>query len=194
MSDQEQDYGDFSEWLSRIDKEISKNPDAIPPMGNDDEEDMDVAQILNVIDYWVKKLQHAPTTTWKDELEVRGFEFPVYTDAPKQKVSDRLWQLIHCLAGLRVFLINTDHLSDFELYDKVVSDYMNRTILHIPFDETSGCLIDFASKDSDEGTQDWLKFYATNPDRIEWAKANPGKPLPVSELPAYSRDSILPKP
>ena len=57
----------------------------------------------------------------------------------------KLWEIIDQLARRRVFLSQTDHLSDRELYALLWSDILHEDTKDVPVDESSACHIDLLS-------------------------------------------------
>lgn len=55
------------------------------------------------------------------------------------------------------------------------------------------CTYDLVSSGSDEDTQAWLKYYADEDTRRQWAKDFPDDILPPHEDPPYDRDRHLPQ-
>jgi hypothetical protein len=188
------DWGDFSEWLERINESIARESDAADPLVTDlsKQDEVTKGNLLKAIRQWIKRIEQAPKTTWFQELDVRGFT-PA-TKVSEKAIPDALFGLIEALASMRVFLVNTDHLDDWELYQMLVGNVIRQPVAHVPFDERTGIVIDIVACEVAEDPTDWLKYYANNRERMEWAKQNPGKPLPQQTQTPYKRDYRLPKP
>lgn len=82
--------------------------------------------------YWslVYDLELAPITTNRAQLSELGVEVPDPATLSDAEVSQHLSRVIHALADLQTYLLNTDHLSDRELLERLV-----RTILDEPVRE-----------------------------------------------------------
>jgi hypothetical protein len=104
----------------------------------------------------------------------------------------KLWEVIHGLASLGVYLSFTDHLSDRELYARLWSDVLRTPTQLLP-DSDVACHIDLTGDASDEGIAVYLRYYADEEDRRTWAEDWPEDPMPdVAPLP-FDRDRHLPK-
>ena len=83
-----------------------------------------------VVDY-----EKAPWTTNFKQLEESGMELPAPETLNDEQLTKKLWEVIHGLALLRVFLDETDHLSDRELYTELWSDMLREEVKAAPLDE-----------------------------------------------------------
>lgn len=195
MIDEKKEWGEFSDWLHKINenigKKLSENEDSEPEKLC---EDISLSVILDTFKRWMKYLEDAPVTTWKEELSVRGYDFVVRDKDPDSVYTANLWKLLQALAGMRVFVVNTDHLCDRALYRILVEQYIVKQVAQIPFDNQAGCVIDIVGSEVQEDPASWLRFYASSRERMEWAKQNIGKILPPSEHLPYCREDQLPKP
>lgn len=194
MDKDEEEWGDLSDWLSHIDHEIEGSFPEDLPDDSDPEEDPFFSGLISIVNNWIRRIEDAPTTTWQEELSVRGMDFDYNESMSDSEVAEALWTLIHALAGMRVFLSHTDHLCDRELYATLVAGYLSRPVAQIVFDEHSGCMLDILDLLDPEDERIWLRFYADNADRVSWAESHPDERLPRREDPAFFRDSRLPKP
>lgn len=195
MMDGKIEWGDFSEWLERIDESADSGCSSITCSDFAKlDDDISLRGLIDSFKRWIKKVDEAPTTTWKEELSVRGYDFVYRLDENDAEVRLRLEILLEALAGMQVFVSNTDHLSDRELYTVLLNKHLVQAVAQIPFDNHTGCVIDIIGSEVQEDPLNWLRYYASNRERMEWAKQNVGKRLPALEQPPYSRESRLPKP
>lgn len=194
MDKDEEEWGDLSDWLSRIDHEIEgSRPDELSHDA-DPEEDPFFSGLISIVNNWIRRIEEAPTTTWQEELSVRGMDFAHVDSMSDAEVSESLWAMIHALAGMRVFLAHTDHMCERELYATLVGEYICRPVAQVVFDDQSGCMLDLLDLEDPEDERIWLRYYADHAERVVWAESHPDESLPSREDPAFFRDSRLPKP
>ena len=123
-----------------------------------------------------------------------------FTPAPLSRLKDpvtlfeQLWMLIYALATIRVFIDDTDHLSDRKLYELLLNKLLPQDRTLLP--EGSGWNCRFSACDlSDDGDQQescYLRYYADEATRAMIADKNPEATLPPKEEPPYDRDAYLP--
>jgi hypothetical protein len=143
----------------------------------------------HVVDY-----EEAPWTTHFQQLESAGVSLPEPDSLNDQDLTIKLWEVIHKLALLRVFLEQTDHLSDRELYKYLWTDALREDTKMMPPGEDSAWHIQLLSSGSEEDNHLYLKYYADDDWRRQWHKDFPSDAIPAHEDPPYDRDRLLPKP
>lgn len=133
---------------------------------------------------------------WRPAREI--FARLGYVPLPPGEVDDfqlrgRLWEFIHALAGRRFFLHHTNHLSDRELYTWLHDRWFPEETADCPPEAETNCHIDLTEALADDG-ETFLRYYASEADRLVWADADPAQPLPPHEDPPFDRDRFLPDP
>lgn len=141
-----------------------------------------------VVDY-----EAAPWTTHLRQLEALGIVPPAAETLSDPELTARLWTVIHGLARIRVFLENTDHLSDRELYTLLQDELLDEEVKDLPVDEHSAWHLDILGGCSEEDMYLHRKHYADYKDRRRWAEEYPDDEMPAHEDPPYDRDRHLPR-
>jgi len=142
-----------------------------------------------VVDY-----EEAPWTTNFQQLENAGVSLPKPDSLTDEELTAKLWEVIQKLALLHVFIEQTDHLSDRELYSHLWTDSLREETKAMPVVAGSACHIQLLSSGSEEDNLLYLKYYADGDFRRQWHKDWPKDPIPPHEDPPYDRDRLLPKP
>ena len=107
---------------------------------------------------------------------------------PPDQLSDRelrevLWNTIHKLFEKRILLDFTDHLSDRELYCLIYRDILPS---HEKKIESTHNYLHWDCADVGGDPEIWLRYYATEEEREDWAEDLP-TPLPPHEVPPFPR-------
>lgn len=141
--------------------------------------------------FWlsVAAYEQAPWTTHFQELIDAGVELPAPESMDDRQLTAKLSEVIDALARMRVFLSQTDHLSDRELYALLWGDTLREPVKDMPRDESSAWHIDFLSGGGEEDTRLYLKYYADEETRRRWLADFPEDEMPQHEEPPYDRDS-----
>jgi hypothetical protein len=138
--------------------------------------------------------EEAPWTTNFQQLESAGVSLPPPDSLEDQELTAKLWEVIYKLALLRVFIEETDHLSDRELYTHLWTDSLREETKALPLAANSAYHIQMLGSGSEEDNRLYLKYYADDAWRQHWRKDFPEDPIPRHEDPPYDRDRLLPKP
>jgi len=142
-----------------------------------------------VVDY-----EEAPWTTHFAQLERAGVTMPAAETLNDQQVTAKLWEVINKLAQMRIFLEDTDHLSDRQLYTTLWSDDLREETKDVLLDQDSACHYQLLSSGSEEDTYLYLKYFADEQWRKDWLEDFPEYVMPEHEDPPYDRDRLLPQP
>lgn len=127
------------------------------------------------------------------QLEKRGIRLPATDELDDDALTAKLWEVIHALAAMNVFLSQTDHWSDRELYDHLWNETLREITVDMPPGSGWNCHIDFLSTGSDEDNELYLKYYADEDYRERWHRDWPNDVIPPHVDPPYERDGKLPK-
>jgi len=142
----------------------------------------------HVVDY-----EEAPWTTNFQQLENAGVSLPAPDSLNDEELTAKLWEVIQKLALLHVFISQTDHLSDRELYTHLWTESLREETKAMPMVAGSAWHIELLGGCSEEDMQLYLKYYADEDWRRQWHKDWPKDPIPAHEDPPYDRDRLLPK-
>ncbi|MFZ0430009.1 MAG: hypothetical protein WAO20_17970 [Acidobacteriota bacterium] len=126
-------------------------------------------------------------------VKLPPLEFPCLDNLADEEVHELLWQKIRELSDRRIFLDQTDHLSDRELYEVLCSPEMRECTTRA-IGPNGAIHFDILGGYSDEDIELYLRYYADTVDRAFWEDDWPGDELPPHEDPPYSRDCRLPSP
>ena len=141
-----------------------------------------------VVDY-----EEAPWTTNFQQLESAGVSLPPPDSLKDDELTAKLWEIIQKLALLHVFIEDTNHLSDRELYTHLWTNSLREETKAFPLAANSAWHIQMVSSGSEEDIHAWLKYYADEETRQRWARDFPNDIIPPHEDPPYDRDRHLPK-
>ena len=146
--------------------------------------------------FWkhVADYEEAPWTTHFQQLENAGVSLPTPDSLKDEELTAKLWEVIQKLALLHVFIDQTDHLSDRELYTHLWTDSLREETKSMPLAANFMCHIQLLSSGSEKDNLLYLKYYADEDWRRQWHKDWPNDPIPAHEDPPYDRDRVLPKP
>jgi hypothetical protein len=145
----------------------------------------------NVVAY-----ESASMITHRELLARDGVKPTPSKEIPDTGLPAELWKLIRALANRNIFLDGTDHLSDRALYELLVGTLLEEETENLP--STSGwrshvTIYEYGVPGREDGQTTYLRYYADQGDREDWARAYPDMELPPSEELPFDRDSKLPK-
>jgi len=145
--------------------------------------------------FWrnVLAFEEGPFTTDFERLVEAGIQLPAPDSMDDGMLTAKLWEVIAALARMRVFLDNTDHLSDRELYEHLWTDFLRDEIPVTEIASQSAWHVDPLMTGSKESTDAWLKYYADEDTRHRWLQDVPDHVMPPHEDPPHDRDRYLPQ-
>lgn len=128
--------------------------------------------------FWamVYDFERAPKTTNRAQLAAMGIDVPKANDLADDEIAAQVWVVIEGLARLGVFLLNTNHLTDRELYVHLTEEVLEE---EIP-DVVGG-----------DGMQEWVDFALFGDlEDLECISSDADE----SPAPPSDRDDRLPRP
>ena len=128
-----------------------------------------------------------------DELVKRGLHLPAPEEMSESQLSVKLDELVRDMALLGIYLSSTDHLSDRELYRLLWADLLREPATLMPHNPEFALHLDVIGGCSEQDIQIYLKHYADDETRENWARRFPKDSIPPHEPPPYERDRHLPQ-
>lgn len=132
------------------------------------------------------------TTTLTAELQRTGIDVPPASELSDEALTIKLWEIIHGLATLGVFLDFTDHLSDRALYEDLQGRILPDEMDPLGTEHGTTWHVSIIGGWSEEDTRVYLKYYANEDDRRRWQAEWPDYELPPHEDLPYDRDRQVP--
>src|SRR5829696_4398583 len=111
-------------------------------------------------------------------LENAGLEVPAPDQLDGTTLTAKLQEVIQLMATLGAYLLHTNHLSDRELYEYLYNDGLREEAVLFPENPSYAYMIDLTGNGSDEDNQIYLKYYADQEHRRQWAHDWPDDALP----------------
>ena len=134
-------------------------------------------------------------TSARRQLQEDRVALPAPEELSDAALAAKLDEIFGRLAARRTFFMHTDHLSDRQLYECLVSDLLDEAFPDMSAVSPTGVyVIDLVGSGSEEDTQVYHRYYADDGDRRSWREEFPDYEMPPHEDPPYDRDRRLPPP
>jgi len=150
--------------------------------------DMEEEFLRHVLEY-----ESAEPTSLLRLIENSGLEIPPPEDLDNQLLPVKLTEIIARMASLGSYVMHTNHLSDRALYEYLYHDGLREEAVLFPENPSYAYMIDLTGSGSHEDNQVFLKYYADEKYRQQWAADWPDDPMPDREIPPFDRDRFLPQ-
>jgi len=150
--------------------------------------DMEEEFLRHVLEY-----ESAEPTSLFRLIENSGLEIPPPEDLDNQLLPVKLTEIIARMASLGSYVMHTNHLSDRALYEYLYHDGLREEAVLFPENPSYAYMIDLTGSGSHEDNQVFLKYYADEKYRQQWAADWPDDPMPDREIPPFDRDRFLPQ-
>jgi len=145
--------------------------------------------------YWtmVYDMEHAPTTTGRAQLLEHGIvPVPPQELVLSSELHDELWTIIEALSESGIFLLNTDHLNDANLYARLYYRILDEPCRMMPPGLEAAEYIDcLHPMDLEYPIGKMMAGRNTNADRADEYKRGP---VCCQEGILHSRDQYIPRP
>ena len=122
-----------------------------------------------------------------------GISVPSPDELDDGQLSAKLWEVIDGLFLQGIYLEHTDHLSDRELYVELWSETLREEAVLPSGDSGFSYHLDLIGSGSAADTLSYLKYYASESEREEWAAESFEEDVPEHEQPRYDRDRHVPR-
>src|SRR5436190_1102570 len=126
-------------------------------------------------------------------LENSGLPVPPPDDLDNDVLTVKLREIVDRMASLGAYLLHTDHLSDRALYEYLYHDGLREEAVLFPENPSYAYMIDLTGSGSPEDNFVFLKYYADEKYRQQWAHDWPDDAIPDHEEPPVDRDRFLPQ-
>jgi hypothetical protein len=126
-------------------------------------------------------------------LENSGLELPSPESLANVDVTTKLTETIERMASLGAYLLHTNHLSDLALYEYLYNDGLREEAVLFPENPGYAYMIDLTGSGSEEDNHVYLKYYADEQQRQQWALDWPDDTMPEHEDSPFDRDRHLPQ-
>ena len=126
-------------------------------------------------------------------LENAGVEQPAPEEIDDDDLIRKLNEIVEQMASLGAYLLHTNHLSDRALYEYLYHDGLREEAVLFPENPSYAYMIDLTGSGSEEDNQIYLKYYADDEHRLQWAADWPDDVIPDHQDPPFDRDRHLPK-
>jgi hypothetical protein len=136
------------------------------------------AEIQEQFKNYVEAFEQATERQPFEVLLGSGISLPPASELSETALNAKLWEVINALSLMSIYLENTDHLSDRELYALLWDDVLREEMVFQSGDMHMNCHIDLIGSGSEADNDIYLKYYADDNDRLFWLKEFSDEPLP----------------
>jgi hypothetical protein len=150
--------------------------------------DMEEEFLRHVLEY-----ENAEPISLLRLLENSGLEVPAPDHLRDDTLTAKLKEIIERMATLGAYLLHTNHLSDRALDEYLYHDGLREEAVLFPENPSYAYMIDLTGSGSEEDNQIFLKYYADENYRQQWASDWPADNIPEHEDPPFDRDRFLPQ-
>jgi len=150
--------------------------------------DMEEEFLRHVLEY-----ENAEPISLLRLLENFGVDVPPPDQFDDDAITAKLKEIIERMASLGAYLLHTNHVSDRALYEYLYHEGLREEAVLFPENPSYAYMIDLTGSGSEEDNQMFLKYYADENYRRQWASDWPADNIPTHEDPPFDRDRFLPQ-
>ena len=150
--------------------------------------DMEEEFLRHVLEY-----ENAEPISLLRLLENSGIEIPAPDQLDDDVLITKLKEIIERMASLGAYLLHTNHFSDRALYEYLYHEGLREEAVLFPENPSYAYMIDLTGSGSEEDNQTFLRYYADEKYRQQWASDWPADNIPDREDPPFDRDRFLPQ-
>ena len=150
--------------------------------------DMEEEFLRHVLEY-----EQAEPISLLQLLENSGLQVPAPDELDNDALTLKLKDIIERMASVGAYLLHTNHLSDRALYEYLYHDGLRDEAVLFPENPTYAYMIDLTGSGSQEDNHTYLKYYADENYRQQWASDWPADNIPDHEDAPFDRDRFLPQ-
>lgn len=150
--------------------------------------DMEEEFLRHVLEY-----ETAEPITIMRVLENGGYVMPAPDTLDDTGINVKLGEALSKTATYGVYLLHTNHLTSRELYTYLFNEGFREEAVLFPDNPSYAYMIDLTGSGSEEDNQTYLRYYADEEHRKQWAHDWPDDHIPEHEDPPFDRDRFLPK-
>ena len=175
------------ERIAKLRQEVQKlggNTVSLESMPADMEEEF----LRHVLEY-----ENAQPISLLRLLENSGLQVPPPAQFDDDTLTAKLKEIIERMASLGAYLLHTNHLSDRGLYEYLYHDGLREEAVLFPENPSYAYMIDLTGSGSEDDNQIFLRYYADENYRHQWARDWPADNIPDHEVPPFDRDRFLPQ-
>ena len=126
-------------------------------------------------------------------LENSGLDVSPPESLDDDALKIKLREMVDRMASVGAYVLHTNHLSDRDLYDYLYHEALREETVLFPENPSYAYMIDLTGSGSEDDNQTYLKYYADEEHRRQWAHDWPDDQLPEHEDPPFDRDRFLPR-
>jgi hypothetical protein len=147
--------------------------------------------------FWqnVLNVEQEGWTSARKQLQRDGVALPALAELSDAELTAKLDEIFARLATHHTVFVHTNHLSDRELYECLLTELLDEEFPDmLAVSPTGAYIIDLVGSGSEEDSQIYLRYYADEEYRRQYHEDYPEDVIPPKEQAPFDRDRRLPQP